>query len=249
MSRCRPPHPTLRVAAGSALFLVLGGCCASQHGHNHGAHHGGHHHGGHHHGGGMPHRFEDAERWSKVFDNPERDAWQRPDEVVARVVDGREDLRLVDLGAGTGYFTLRFARALPRGQVIAADIEPSLLAKVAERASGAGLEHVMTQLGAPEDPKLEAWAGAIDLVFLCNTYHHIGNRTEYFRRVGGLLAPAGRLVVVDFRPESKRGPPPGHKIPPETLDAELVDAGYRLVDSWEGLPDQYLRIYQLRATQ
>ncbi len=81
------------------------------------------------------------------------------------------------------------------------------------------------------------------MVFLCNTYHHIEGREAYFRAVLDLLAPGGRLVIVDFRPEAERGPPASHKIAPAQVDAELLAVGLELADAWDGLPDQFLRVY------
>ncbi len=193
----------------------------------------------HHHSGHMQHRFDDAERWAAVFDAPERDAWQRPDLVVSALVT-RPDLRIVDIGAGTGYFTVRFARAVPQGQVVGADIEPTLIAHLQARAQHEAIANVVTQLGTPDDPALDAFAGAIDLVFVCDTYHHIGERVAYFTKLRALLAPGGRLAIVDFMLDSPRGPPQSHKLAPEVVLAELAQAGFALVKRHEGLPDQYL---------
>ncbi|MFO0746432.1 MAG: class I SAM-dependent methyltransferase [Myxococcota bacterium] len=193
----------------------------------------------HHASDHMERRFDDAEHWATVFDAPDRDAWQRPDVVVAALV-ARPDLRVVDLGAGTGYFTMRFARALPAGSVVAADIEPTLLEHTAARAAHEGLGNVATQLGQPDDPALGAWAGTIDLLFVCDTYHHLGERVAYFRKVRALLAPGGRVAIVDFLVDSPRGPPREHKIAPEQVVAELGEAGFDLVRRHPDLPDQYL---------
>ena len=187
----------------------------------------------------MQHRFDDPERWAAVFDAPERDAWQRPEFVVSALVT-RPDLRIVDLGAGTGYFTMRFARAVPEGKVVAADIEPNLVAYLQVRAQREALANVVTQLGTADNPALGAFAGAIDLLFICDTYHHIRDRVAYFTKLRALLAPGGRLAVVDFTLDSPRGPPRRHKLAPEAVLAELTQAGFALVKQHEGLPDQYL---------
>lgn len=233
----------------TTVFLAACGSSAHHGGHHQGPHHDGPHHAGPHHPGhtdhdhraGMPHRFEDADQWSQVFDNPERDAWQRPDEVVAKVLSGREDLRVADIGAGTGYFALRFARALPKGSVVASDLEATMLAKVLARSHEAGLGNVSTAQATMTSPGLE---GRFDVIFLCNTYHHIGDRTAYFGRLLESLTPHGKLVIVDFKPEAERGPPADHKVSPQQMDTELTAAGYRLVEGWDGLPDQFLRAYQ-----
>lgn len=217
--------------------VVLTACASTNHGHH--AHHGHHGHDGH----GMTHGFADAEAWTKVFDNPERDAWQRPDEVVRQVLGGRNDLRVADVGAGTGYFTLRFAKALTHGKAIAADLEPTMLAKVMARAQEMGLDNVGTAQASATEAGLD---GQVDVVFLCNTYHHIADRSAYFARLVPHLAAGGKVVIVDFVPSSKRGPPPEHKMSAEQVDTEMAAAGYALAESWDELPDQYLRVYQPR---
>ena len=69
------------------------------------------------------HTFKDAEKWSHVFDDPERDAWQKPHEVI-RALALKPDARVADLGAGTGYFAARLANMLPKGRIYAVDVEP-----------------------------------------------------------------------------------------------------------------------------
>jgi SAM-dependent methyltransferase len=192
----------------------------------------------------MPHRFDDAARWAASFDAPERDAWQRPGEVIAALLDGRRDLVVADIGAGTGYFARRFAKALPEGQVIAVDVEPTLLDWIAQRAREDGLTRLTTHLSRPEGLMWGAPLPQIDLAFSCNTYHHIEARPRYFAEVRAALAPRGRLAIVDFTPDSPRGPPKHHKLPAETVIAELAEAGFRLVSRLSLLPDQYLLVFE-----
>ncbi len=192
----------------------------------------------------MPHRFEDAERWAAVFDAPERDAWQKPELVVAGVVT-RPDLVVADIGAGTGYFSLRFARALGAGRVVALDLEPTLLEHLAARAGREGLGNVETRVATPDDPGLAT--GSVDVVFVCDTYHHIAARTAYFTKVAAALAPGGRVVIVDFRVDSERGPPRELKVAPEVVVEELGRAGLELAARDESLPDQYFLTFAARV--
>jgi SAM-dependent methyltransferase len=205
----------------------------------HGAGHGGHD-GGH----GMPHRFDDAARWAASFDAPERDAWQRPSEVVAALVGGRQDLVVADIGAGTGYFSVRFAAAVPAGQVIAVDVERTLLDWVARRAREAALPNLTTHLGGESGPAWRPELPKIDLAFSCNTYHHIADRPRYFAEVRAALADGGQLAIVDFTPESPRGPPRAHRVPAEAVIAELASVGFRLASRLALLPDQYLLVFE-----
>ena len=187
------------------------------------------------------HRFADPAGWAGVFEDPGRDAWQLPDSVVAVLAD-RKDLLVADIGSATGYFPVRFARALPRGFVYGADIEPGMIQYLNDRARKEGLSNLVSVLAAPEDPHLPR---PVDLVFLCDTYHHIDGRVEYFTRLKSQLRPGGRIAVVDFRPESERGPE--HKLAPEVVERELTAAGYRLQVRHTFLPDQYFLVFTSAA--
>jgi len=185
----------------------------------------------------MTHRFEDAEAWARRFEDPARDEWQLPGQVVEELVD-RDDLVIADIGSATGYFPVRFARAVPRGQVIGADIEPGMVTYLNDRARTEGLENLVSVLAGPDDPHLPR---AVDLVFICDTIHHINGRVAYLEKLRGLLRPGGRIAVVDFRPDSERGPE--HKLDPVQLVSEFKRAGYRLRADFDFLPDQYFLVF------
>jgi SAM-dependent methyltransferase len=180
--------------------------------------------------------FEDADHWAGRFESPERDAWQLPDSVVAALVD-RDDLVIADIGSATGYFPVRFARAVPRGAVIGSDIEPSMVMWLNDRARAEGLTNLTSVLAAPDDPHLPR---RVDLVFICNTVHHIDDRIEYFRTLRDQMLTGGRIAIVDYRPDSKRGPP--HKLAPEHVEKELVAAGFEVVARHEFLPEQWFLV-------
>jgi tRNA G46 methylase TrmB len=95
----------------------------------------------------VEHRFEDANRWAQVFENPERDEWQKPDEVI-RALALRPDAVVTDVGSGTGYFAVRLARAVPRGRVLGVDVEPDMVRYLNERARREGLSNLSSHLGA-----------------------------------------------------------------------------------------------------
>jgi SAM-dependent methyltransferase len=197
----------------------------------------------HHHGDDatVHHRFEDAETWAKRFEDPARDEWQLPDRVVEALID-RPDLVIVDIGSATGYFPVRFARAVPEGFVYGADIEPGMVHHLNDRAAREGLTNLVSVLAAPDDPHLPR---RVDLVYLCNTIHHIDGRIAYFDRLREMLLPGGRLAVVDWRPESERGPK--HKLAAEVLEQELVQAGYRVAARHDFLSDQYFLVFEVAA--
>ena len=176
-------------------------------------------------GATVRHRFEDVERWTKAFDDPARDAWQKPTELVVAlgITPGQA---VADIGAGTGYFNRHLATAVGlEGTVIAVDVEPNLVEHMAGRATEEQHAQVQARLGSYDDPKLTA--GEVDLILLVNTYHHIDARKDYFARLLTALKPGGRLVVVDWaKGDNPVGPKDDHKIGPEQVQAELIEAGW-----------------------
>src|SRR5881394_4664689 len=99
------------------------------------------------------HEFGDAQRWATVFDDPKRDDWQKPHEVI-QALALKPDARVADIGAGTGYFTVRFAHMLPKGKVYAVDVEPDMVRHLAARAKREQLPNVIALQAAPDDAKL-----------------------------------------------------------------------------------------------
>lgn len=201
----------------------------------------------HHQHGEMPHRFEDAEAWAKEFDSPERMQWQKPDEVVARL--GLEpDAKIADIGAGTGYFAVRFARAVPEGKVFASDIEPDMVRYLRERAQREDLANLVAVQGTPDDPQIPE---AVDVVFVCNVYHHISDRPAFFAGLTRALAPGGRLVLVEFKtdaPPDTPGPPLELRVAPQQMAEELGVAGWTLASTdTELLPYQYVATFAPRS--
>ncbi len=216
---------------------AAGGAHGEHHVTAHAEHHG-------HHAATANHRFDDPERWAKVFDDPERDAWQKPD-VVLDFLGLSPDAVVADLGAGTGYFSVRLAQRVPRGKVFAVDVEPKLLDHLSKRAAKAKLENIATVLAEPNDPKLPR---DLDLVLVVDTYHHISERVPYFERVLRRLKAQGRVVIVDFRlGELPVGPPDDHKISQDQAHTEMEAAGFQLCAELKSLPYQYVLSFGARC--
>jgi SAM-dependent methyltransferase len=188
----------------------------------------------HHHG------FAGADEWARIFDDPERDAWQRPHQVI-------EALRLssnavvADIGAGTGYFTVRIARMIPAGHVVAEDIEPDMIKYVSQRIKRENLPNVTPLLGQPDDPRLPV---PVDLALVVDTYHHIDGRQAYFRRLQGHLKPAGEVAIIDFTKDSPIGPPPAERLAADDVKKEMAQAGYALAAEHTFLPNQYFLVFK-----
>ncbi|GAB4472043.1 MAG: hypothetical protein OHK0044_15510 [Burkholderiaceae bacterium] len=188
------------------------------------------------------HRFSGAEGWARVFDDPARDRWQRPDEVVAALALA-PDAAVADIGAGTGYFAARLARAVPKGRVYAVDIEPDMVRYLGERAQREDLSNLRPVLGKPDDPQLPE---PVDRVLIVDTYHHIGDRIGYFERLRARLKPGGAVAIVDFTLDSPVGPPRSARIPAQQVRDEMQRAGYALAAQHDFLPHQYFLVFRPR---
>lgn len=152
-------------------------------------------------------------------------------------------MSVCDLGCGVGTITLPIARALgPAGRVLAVDIQPEMLAGVAERASAAGLANIERIHAAERDPRLAP--GSCDLVLMVDVYHELAFPAEVLAAVGAALRPAGRLVLVEFRAEDERVPiEPEHKMTRAQVERELEASGFRLVRSFDELPWQHMLFF------
>jgi len=186
------------------------------------------------------HRFSDAERWAKEFDDPKRDAWQMPHEVIQALAPA-PDAVIADIGSGTGYFAVRFARMVPKSRVYGVDTEPDMVKYLAARAQREGLANLVAAAAAPGDAKLPEPA---DLAVLVDVYHHIEQREAYFAKLRGELKPGARVAIIDFRMDSPVGPPPTARIAPERVKAEMRKAGYALDGEQGFLPYQYFLVFR-----
>ncbi len=186
----------------------------------------------------LVHRFDDPARWSKEFDDPARDAWQKPGDVVAALAIA-PGMTVADVGAGTGYFEPYLSRAVgTTGTVLAVDIEPSMVRWLRDRGAREHWSNVRASLGAVDDPKLPP--RGVDRVLVVDTWHHIPDRAAYAGKIAAALAPGGTLTIVEFKLDSPHGPPAHHRIAPEALEAELKSAGFETSRPAVELPYQYV---------
>jgi predicted methyltransferase len=186
------------------------------------------------------HSFSGAEQWAHVFDDPKRDQWQKPHEVI-QALALKPDAVVADIGSGTGYFAVRFANMVPKGRVYGVDIEPDMVKYLAERAKREKRDNVVSIAGVPDDPRLPEKA---DLILMVDVFHHIEDRDRYFRKLRAALKPGGRIAIIDFRLEAPDGPPKAARIAPQRVIGELKSAGYRLAARHEFLPNQYFLVFE-----
>ncbi len=200
-----------------------------------------HAHGNDRHDATVRHSFEDVEAWAAKFDDPGRDEWQKPDSVVGSLPLGPGKV-VLDIGAGTGYFNRAFAaRVRPGGIVFAADIEPTMIDHMLGRARHEETPEVFPLLVPPDEPRVPV---PVDVVFICDTIHHIDDRLEYLRKVPAILKPGGVVAVVDFKPgDIPVGPPLEHRIARELVIEEMTAAGFRLQREEGLLPYQYFILF------
>ena len=190
--------------------------------------------------GQVPHQHHppSSDEYAKVLEDPSRDEWQKPHDVVMALNLKPTD-SVADIGAGSGYFARRLA--LHAGRVYAVDIDEKLLGLVRAKAP-ANLE---TIVAAPDDPHLPP--RSIDMVFFCDVLHHIENRPAYYAKLARALKPGGRIVVIDFyKKDLPVGPPPSMKLADQEVIAEFQKAGFALSKRLNSLPYQYFLFFEQR---
>lgn len=184
------------------------------------------------------HHPPSTQEYAKVLEDPSRDEWQKPHEVVRALGLKPADV-VADIGAGTGYFARRFA--LHAGKVYAVDIDEKLL-EIARQNAPPNLE---TVLAAADDPHLPA--AKIDTIFFCDVLHHIDNRPAYYAKLAKALKNGGRVVVIDFYKRAMPvGPPVEMKLSAEQVIDEFRGAGFTLEKRLDILPYQYFLFFRRR---
>jgi len=139
---------------------------------------------------------QDPEAYIAMLENPQRDAEQKPAEVIA-ALKIREGETLADIGAGSGYFSFRFAPKVgSSGRIYAVDVNPDMILYMNRRIRDLGLKNVVTILSASDDPLL--MDASVDRFFICNTWHHIQNNTQYLGLMKKMLKRGGQIIIVDY---------------------------------------------------
>ena len=186
-----------------------------------------------------------AEEWIKTLDSPNRIAGLRVDEVVARL-GLKPGQTVVDVGAGTGVFSLALAKAVaPGGTAYAVEVEQGLVDHISRKATAEGAANLKPVLGGFTDPNLPATN--IDLAFIHDVLHHIEDRAAYLKNLTRYLSGSGRIVVIDFHPD--RG---GHRnqpelqVSPEQAAQLMAGAGFKPVQTIDLFEDKYFIVYSRR---
>lgn len=176
------------------------------------------------------------------MNDPVRDAWQKPQAVMAKlaIMPGS---KVADLGAGGGYFTWRLAEAVgAQGRVYAVDIDDSALDIINAEIKSRKLTNVKPIRAEPNDAKLSE---PVDLVFCSDTYHHLQDRVAYFRSLRRYLKPDGQVAILDFHPHGFFSGLLGHGTAKEEVQREMEAAGYRLIGDYDVVDRQHFQVFSL----
>ncbi|MCL4812310.1 MAG: methyltransferase [Vicinamibacteraceae bacterium] len=186
-----------------------------------------------------------ANGYISLLERDNREQVQKSPQIM-KTLAFRPGERVADIGAGTGYFTFQVASAVgPTGQVLALDIAPEMLEYLDLRVKARKATNVVLRRVTRDDPQLEP--GSVDTILIVDTIHYVKDRTAYARKLLPALAPGGRVVVIDYvpKPMSERpwGPPPEQQFPREQLDREMGEAGFRVLEAHDFLPEQFFVVY------
>jgi ubiquinone/menaquinone biosynthesis C-methylase UbiE len=176
------------------------------------------------------------------LDRREREVEEAPDEALD-IVGVKKGTAVADVGAGSGYMTVRLAKRVgPNGVVYATDIQPAMIDLLQKRLSSAKLTNVRPILGATDDPKLPA--DTIDLAIMVDVYHELSQPQAMLRHLRDALKAGGRLVLLEYRKEDPSIPiRPEHKMSVAEAKMELEAEGFKLNRVDDGLPRQHVLIF------
>ena len=188
---------------------------------------------------------DDPKAYIAALEDPNRENYQKPNEVLD-VLALKPGEVVADIGAGSGYFTVRFSNALKEsGKVYAVDVSQDMIDYLNRRIQETNARNVTTVMAAPDDPRLPD--ASVDRIFICDTWHHIENRSQYLARLKKALRAGGQIIMIDFQKRDLPvGPPIEMKIAREDLIREMESAGYHLVQEHTFLPYQYFLVFMVR---
>ena len=188
---------------------------------------------------------QDPKAYIAMLDDPARDAYQKPHEVIT-ALNLKPNEVVADIGAGSGYFTFRLAHHVgDAGRVYAVDVNPDMIVHLNRRIRDLQVKNVVSILSAPDDPLLAD--ASIDRFFICDTWHHIENHASYLALMKKMLKPGGQVVMIDFKKaETPVGPPMDMRISRDDLLREMEVNGFRLAAEHTFLPHQYFLVFKVK---
>jgi ubiquinone/menaquinone biosynthesis C-methylase UbiE len=187
----------------------------------------------------------DSKAYIAMLEDPQRASYQKPHEVL-RALDLKQGEVIADIGAGSGYFSFRFCHLVGEtGRVYAVDISPDMIIYMNQKIRDSGVKNLITILATPDDPLLPD--SSVDRFFICDTWHHIENQTQYLKLLKRILKPGGHIIMIDFQKrELPVGPPLEMKIAREDLVSQVQSAGFQLAEEFTFLPYQYFLVFKTK---
>ena len=179
------------------------------------------------------------------FDRPERDAEERPDQLIS-ALEIPPGSTVADIGSGTGYYTWRLATKVgPKGKVLAVDVQQSMLDLTKTAVTQHNLRNVDYVLAAADDPRLPE--KALDLVFIAYAYHEFDNPERVMAAVRRSLKPGGRVVILEYAKESNIAPAsPLHKMSFEEIRREIEPMGFTIDRLFDFLTVQHGVVFKTK---
>jgi predicted methyltransferase len=176
------------------------------------------------------------------LDREDREATEKPEHVLD-VLDVKDGMTVADVGAGSGYFTVRIAKRVgTRGRVLATDLQPEMLDLLRAKVAAAKLTNVVPVLATESDAKLPR--RELDLVLMVDVYHELPKPAETLAQVRAALRPGGRLALVEYRGEDPDVPiKPEHKTTLVQVKKELEANGFVFRSNDESLPQQRIIVF------
>lgn len=188
--------------------------------------------------GDHKHAFSDPAERAKKWNDPERDKWQRPEEIVV-ALSLRPGATVADVGAGTGYMVAPLSKAVGKGgTVIAIDASAEMIEYLAKRKDDLGPAKIVPRKVGHEDPELQP--ESVDGVLTLDTWHHVKGREAYAMKVYEGLKRGGRFVVVEYEVDAEVGPPQAMRLEPAKVKQQLEVAGFRVEVVKESMPRHYM---------
>ncbi|MFK7956869.1 MAG: class I SAM-dependent methyltransferase [Lysobacterales bacterium] len=181
------------------------------------------------------------------LERPEREAEERTDLLIDQLPLAADDV-VVDIGAGTGYFSLPLAKRVPQGRVLAVDIQQEMLDIIQRRQKQLGLSNIETRLSTESDPRLAP--ESVDLILIVDAYHEFSYPREMGSGLAQALRPGGHLVLIEYRAEDPSVPIKRlHKMSERQAKREMAAVGLDWVETGDFLPQQHFLVFQRLPTK
>lgn len=183
----------------------------------------------------MSHRFDPSHK--QVLDDPERMRWQDP-AILIDWLSLRGDETIVDVGAGTGFFAVPFARYSPEIKVYAVDVSTEMLESVKEKQNRLGLKNISTLLTDGKILSLDN--DTADIVLAADVFHELVDDMRVFSRIRSILKNGGRFIVVDWKKKDTGfGPPVRHRKTAQEVKSILQAEGFSISREADLYPNHY----------